>query len=55
MTNEEANDILDKISAEVHRQMRQVNPNFSADWNEGFDDGMIHVVASIIPQYIKGE
>ena len=40
-------DILTKAVEEIFRQSKQVNQNFSADWNEGFNDGMFHTLTII--------
>ena len=45
-------EILEKAVAEIYKQCPQVNPNYSEDWNEGFNDGMFHAI-TIIRDIIK--
>lgn len=50
----ELENILDKAKNEIFRQCKQINYNFSMDWNEGFNDGMFHTL-TIINEILKTE
>ena len=56
MTDEELSfdEVIDKAVKEIFVQCKQTNPNFSKDWNEGFNDGMFHAI-TIIKGIRKGE
>jgi hypothetical protein len=47
-------EVIDKAVKEIFVQCKQTNPNFSKDWNEGFNDGMFHAI-TIIKGIRKGE
>lgn len=47
-------EIIDKAVKEIFVQCKQTNPNYSKDWNEGFNDGMFHAI-TIIKGIRKGE
>ena len=38
---------IEDIKTEIFRQSKQTNESFSHDWNEGFNDGMFHVLTII--------
>ena len=39
--------VIEDIKAEIFRQSKQINESFSRDWNDGFNDGMFHVLIII--------
>lgn len=47
LEQEPFDEIIDKTVKEIFAQSKLINPNYSKDWNEGFDDGMFHTITII--------